>query len=61
MNSQFDRRTLLRTGALASISWRGMRADERPVKFPPTRAITRGPRKHWFGYYDKLQFDPTSR
>lgn len=27
----------------------------------PIRAITRGPRFHWFGYYDKLQFDPTSR
>lgn len=25
------------------------------------RAITTGPRYHWFGYYDKLQFDPTSR
>jgi len=24
-------------------------------------AITRGPRHHWFGYYDKLQFDPTGR
>ena len=23
--------------------------------------ITRGPRHHWFGYYDKLQFDPSSR
>jgi hypothetical protein len=27
----------------------------------PVRAITRGPRYHWFGYYDKLQFDPTDR
>lgn len=27
----------------------------------PVRAITHGPRFHWFGYYDKLQFDPTSR
>jgi hypothetical protein len=27
----------------------------------PVRAITKGPRFHWFGYYDKLQFDPTSR
>lgn len=27
----------------------------------PTRGITRGPRHHWFGYYDKLQFDPTGR
>ena len=25
------------------------------------RAITKGPKYHWFGYYDKLQFDPTSR
>ena len=28
---------------------------------PPMRTITRGPRHHWFGYYDKLQFDPTVR
>ncbi|MPY87748.1 MAG: hypothetical protein GEU99_07490 [Luteitalea sp.] len=28
---------------------------------PAVRAITRGPRFHWFGYYDKQQFDPTSR
>ena len=28
---------------------------------PPVRAITRGPNYHWFGYYDKLQFDPASR
>ncbi|MAE63768.1 MAG: hypothetical protein CMJ18_05805 [Phycisphaeraceae bacterium] len=27
----------------------------------PVRAITRGPKYHWFGYYDKLEFDPTSR
>jgi len=25
------------------------------------RAITRGPRFHWRGYYDKLLFDPTNR
>jgi len=25
------------------------------------RPITRGPRHHWFGYYDKLQFDPSGR
>ncbi len=28
---------------------------------PPVRQITRGPKHHWFGYYDKLEFDPTSR
>ena len=27
----------------------------------PIRAITSGPGRHWYGYYDKLQFDPTSR
>ena len=25
------------------------------------RAITQGPKFHWFGYYDKFQFDPTQR
>ena len=29
--------------------------------FVPTRAITGGPEFHWFGYYDKREFDPTSR
>jgi len=27
----------------------------------PVSAITKGPKYHWFGYYDKLQFDPTNR
>ena len=27
----------------------------------PLRQITKGPGFHWFGYYDKLQFDPSSR
>lgn len=27
----------------------------------PVRKITKGSKFHWFGYYDKLQFDPTSR
>lgn len=25
------------------------------------RAVTKGPKFHWFGYYDKHQFDPTGR
>jgi hypothetical protein len=28
---------------------------------PPVRALTQGPKFHWFAYYDKLQFDPTDR
>jgi hypothetical protein len=27
----------------------------------PIRPLTRGPKHHWFAYYDKLQFDPTNR
>ena len=27
----------------------------------PIRQITHGPRHHWFGYYDKLQFSPDGR
>ena len=27
----------------------------------PLRVITKGPKHHWFSYYDKLQFDPTNR
>src|SRR5215510_12230936 len=37
---------------------RQTRAEEH---LPPVRAITKGPKFHWFGYYDKLQFDPSSR
>lgn len=28
---------------------------------PDIRPITSGPHFHWFGYYDKQQFDPTNR
>ena len=28
---------------------------------PPLRALPRGPKFHWFGYYDKEQFAPTGR
>lgn len=31
------------------------------TKIPEARPITCGPKYHWFGYYDKLQFDPTGR
>jgi hypothetical protein len=30
-------------------------------ELPPVRRITPRTKFHWFGYYDKLQFDPTSR
>lgn len=28
---------------------------------PPVRTVTRGPKHHWFGYYDKLEFSPDDR
>ncbi|HUT25415.1 MAG TPA: hypothetical protein VM492_13810, partial [Sumerlaeia bacterium] len=27
----------------------------------PIRALTKGPKFHWFSYYDVLQFDPNQR
>ena len=45
-------------GAAIGLSGMPLRAD---VRLPPSRAITRGPKHHWFGYYDKLEFDPTNR
>jgi len=57
-----DRRRFLSTLAATAASGllpATVRAN-RETRFP-TRAITSGPRHHWFGYYDKLQFDPTSR
>ncbi len=31
------------------------------AEFPKSRVITHGTGHHWFGYYDKFQFDPTNR
>lgn len=36
-------------------------AEVQSRAFVPTRAITCGPKHHWFGYYDKLQFGPSDR
>ncbi|HOW69875.1 MAG TPA: hypothetical protein PKY77_04670 [Phycisphaerae bacterium] len=32
-----------------------------PPAFPPARAATRGPKHHFFGYYDKTPWDHTGR
>lgn len=37
----------------------GGEASGDPFPIPPARPLTGGPAYHWFGYYDKLQFDPT--
>ncbi len=67
MNSRLDRRRFLR--ALAALpaastlgsTLRALAAEAQGEKLPPYRAITRGPKHHWRGYYDKLLFDPTDR
>ena len=62
-SNKWDRHKLLRT--VSALLPTGMVkksgcAQNRDA-FPTTRVITREPKHHWFGYYDKLQFDPTSR
>jgi hypothetical protein len=65
LTKSLDRRGFLRASAaaVATISGGLTIGDSAAARneFPPTRVITRGPRHHWFGYYDKFQFDPTSR
>ncbi|MFQ5808304.1 MAG: hypothetical protein ACE5JM_01690 [Armatimonadota bacterium] len=60
---QLTRRQFLGSAApiaLAFTAGRGAAAQE-AEQLPPVRAITRGPKFHWFAYYDKLEFDPACR
>lgn len=59
-NVAIGRREFLRwaVGSAVVATAPGLASEIGPA---PVRAITRGPRFHWFGYYDKLQFDPTGR
>jgi hypothetical protein len=50
-----DRRSALKALGMVPLM---LSAEE---KLPPIRALTHGPKFHWFGYYDKLEFDPSSR
>lgn len=52
------RRAFLQTTALGTIPLLRAQNGE---KLPPVRAITKGPKHHWFGYYDKLQFSHDNR
>ncbi len=63
--SKLTRRDFCKAALPAAIAVAGLprwaRAGEEAEKLPPVRTITRGPKHHWFGYYDKLEFDPTCR
>ncbi len=54
----FDR--ALSAGEVVEIATAHGRRSALP-RTPPMRALTTGPGFHWFGYYDKHQFDPTGR
>jgi hypothetical protein len=64
---RLTRRRLLRDAPLAAAALasaplsRGAQAASRLEPPVPFRTITRGPRFHWFGYYDKLEFDASDR
>jgi hypothetical protein len=47
-------------GALAPLLLRAAETSTNE-QLPPVRQLTKGPRFHWFGYYDKLQFSPDNR
>lgn len=57
---------VLASGSVAALCGNGW-AEEAPSSaypvesFVPTRAITHGPQHHWFGYYDKREFDPSGQ
>lgn len=62
------RKALQALGATAVIPWLNAQSGSARAArllvdppLPPVRTITRGPKHHWFGYYDKLEFDPTNR
>ena len=63
MNISLTRRTFMQSAITGTIGLTNGRASAaiQSLEDPPSRVITRGPKHHWFGYYDKLQFDPTSR
>jgi len=68
MNASITRRDLLRllatalpTQQLLAPMCHALAAASSEEILPTARAITRGPKFHWRGYYDKLLFDPTNR
>ncbi|MGI9445270.1 MAG: hypothetical protein ACR2N1_22545, partial [Rubripirellula sp.] len=57
-----SRRSFIATASVAAVGGVAMGScDAMNLMKSRVRQITYGPKHHWFGYYDKLQFDPTSR
>jgi hypothetical protein len=58
---EFLRQAVGGTLSLTALASLNAKANQKTEVLPPVRAITHGPKFHWFGYYDKLQFDPTGQ
>ncbi|MCA9026148.1 MAG: hypothetical protein KDA86_13145 [Planctomycetaceae bacterium] len=63
LGSSLSRREWIKTtaGVLAAAPFVSGRELQAAAIKPQTRVITHGPKHHWFGYYDKWEFDPTNR
>jgi hypothetical protein len=62
-NQILNRRQFIAQGTAISLAACGAMPLDAAVGDPnvSVRSITHGPKHHWFGYYDKLQFDPSGR
>jgi hypothetical protein len=60
---EFLRSVAITASSLGAFAPRLLQAAESELdeKLPPVRQLTKGPRFHWFGYYDKFQFSPDNR
>jgi len=60
---QFLKSIALSAPGLGALAPRLLQAAEisGSESLPPVRQITKGPKFHWYGYYDKLQFSPDNR
>ncbi|GIX00747.1 MAG: hypothetical protein KatS3mg111_4079 [Pirellulaceae bacterium] len=57
---RFSRRLFVAGGLVTSLGTarKGLASSTLDI---PVRTITHGPKFYWFGYYDKLELDPTNR
>ncbi len=62
MTTRVSRRSALKSiAAAATLPGLNVGFAQGATITPPVRTITQGPLHHWFGYYDKLEFDPSNR
>jgi hypothetical protein len=67
MSAVWSRRKFIARSSTAGLGWActgkllAASEVEEIELYVPVRAVTRGPRRHWFGYYDKEQFSRDER